>query len=439
MQHFLVLNFEISKVIPYFLVATIGCFVGLLYVLRSIRNETFKNKVEKVLYIFQGMGSSMLITWISYEITDYFFQLPQSLCVAISGGVGYLGAESVSALALESIKKGCKMDLVNLENALNNGNFKEQVYSSLEGIYHISKVVNQLDILENFNEHDLKIIETIQAIKSKLAGYEASEQELKSKIDALVNQIEAKKQELEARLNLELQSARVSETQKLSVAGNELKTNLITELTQAKNNLALELEKLKTSTETLLNTPRIQGVNLRFLGFYVYGRQSFFKNESDEFRELFEFTSITLKNNKSYIVEFSMPYELSTNGIYAESMGEMVLCLRANTKVYPILNSFYQNKTINLINGNKTAAAYLVKSVFKTPSEAADYRIALFARKHKDLWINVNYTDNTEGFETSFLNNARFANLTTNSIPPDYNNDRVFYKHSQALVYEILQ
>ncbi|GAA7033199.1 hypothetical protein ID0177_14680 [Helicobacter pylori] len=83
----------------------IGLFVGFLYVLRSIRNENFKNKTEKLFYIIQGVGSSMLITWISYEITDYFFNLPISLCVAISGGVGYLGAESVSILILDSLKK----------------------------------------------------------------------------------------------------------------------------------------------------------------------------------------------------------------------------------------------------------------------------------------------------------------------------------------------
>ncbi|ANT43161.1 putative holin [Helicobacter phage PtB89G] len=105
MQHYLVLGFEVSKFIPYFLVGMIGLFVGILYVLRSIRNEDFKNKTEKLLYITQGVGSSMLITWISYEITDYFFQLPQSLCVAISGGIGYLGAESVSNIALDSLKK----------------------------------------------------------------------------------------------------------------------------------------------------------------------------------------------------------------------------------------------------------------------------------------------------------------------------------------------
>ncbi|GAA7603409.1 hypothetical protein HpMMM19_14970 [Helicobacter pylori] len=70
-----------------------------------MRVEEFKNKTEKLFYIIQGVGSSMLITWISYEITTYFFNLPTSLCVAISGGVGYLGAESVSALALDSLRK----------------------------------------------------------------------------------------------------------------------------------------------------------------------------------------------------------------------------------------------------------------------------------------------------------------------------------------------
>ncbi|WRE77579.1 hypothetical protein KVE96_02865 [Helicobacter pylori] len=309
------------------------------------------------------------------------------------------------------------MDLKSLEEALNNGNFKEQVYSSLEGVYQISKVLNQLDLLKNFGDHDLEIVSKIQAMKNALAGYEKSEQELKAKIDTLVNS-------LEALLNTQLQSALNSETQRLNEAGNKLKTNLISELTQAKDNLAQSLK------------PQIQGVT-KFLGVYVYGRQSFFKNESDEFRELFEFSSITLKNNKSYIVQFSMPYELSTSGIYSESMGEMVLCLKANSKVYPIINSFYQNKTINLTNGNKNVDTYRCSCVFKTPSDEAGYKLACFARKCKDLWLNVNYTSNTEGFELSFLNNARFANLTTQSIPKDYNNDWVFYKHSQALIYEI--
>ncbi|WRB39677.1 hypothetical protein KVL30_01010 [Helicobacter pylori] len=327
------------------------------------------------------------------------------------------------------------MDLKGLENALNNGNFKEQVYSSLEGIYQISKVLNQLDLLKNFSDHDSEITAKVEAMKNALAGYETSERELKAKINALVASLEAKKQELETRLNMELESARASETQKINEAGSELKTQLIAELIKVKDNLALEL---KANAQSLLNTPRIQGVNLKFLGIYVYGKQIFFKNESDEFRELFEIASITLKNNKSYIVQFNMPYELGTDGIYSDSMGEMVLCLKANNNIYPIINSFYQNKTANL-NHNKIIGDYRVNSVFKTPNLEADYKIACFARKHKDLWVNVNYTSNTEGFETSFLNNARFTNLTTQSLPEDYNNDWVFYKHSQAIVYEILK
>ncbi|GAA8810400.1 hypothetical protein DUHN30_06020 [Helicobacter pylori] len=380
------------------------------------------------------------------------------------------------------------MDLTNLENALNNSNFKEQVYYSLQGIYQISNVLDQLDLLKNFSDHDLEIVRKIQAIKRALAGYETSEQELKAKIQALVNSLEAMKQELEARLNMNMEIQSAGVMQKLNDAGNALKTELINELKEAKDNLAQELkakiqalmnslEAMKQKLEAHLNMlqsvgsivmqklndagnalktqlinelkeakdnlaqelkPQIQGAT-KFLGIYVYGRQSFFKNESDEFRELFEFASITLKNNRSYIVQFSMPYELSTNGIYSDSMGEMVLCLKANNKVYPIINSFYQNKSANLTASNKIMDAYRVNSSFKTPSEEADYKIAVFARKHKDLWVNVNYTSSTEGFELSFLNNASFANLTTQSLPTNYNNDWVFYKHSQAIVYEILE
>ncbi|WQZ52192.1 phage holin family protein [Helicobacter pylori] len=105
MQHYLILGYEISKLTPYFLLVLVGLFVGFLYILRSIRNENFRSKTERLFYIIQGVGSSMLTTWISYEITDYFFNLPTNLSVAISGGVGYLGAESVSALVLDSLKK----------------------------------------------------------------------------------------------------------------------------------------------------------------------------------------------------------------------------------------------------------------------------------------------------------------------------------------------
>ncbi|PDW29293.1 hypothetical protein [Helicobacter pylori] len=372
------------------------------------------------------------------------------------------------------------MDLKGLEDALNNSDFKEQVFKSLDGVYQISKVLNQLDLLKNFSDHDLEIVGKIQAMKNALSSYETSEQELKAKIGALVSSLEARKQELEAQLNIELKSAQESEIQKLNDAGSALKNNLITELTQAKTNLAQELEaqlnielksaqeseiqklndagsalknnliteltqaktnlaqeleQLKASAQSL--KPQIQGVT-KFLGVYVYGSQTLFKNESDVFMELFEFSSITLAASKKYIVEFSMPYELSTNGLYSESMGEILLGLKANNAVYPIFISFYQFKTANLKN-NKIVDSYRTTCVFETPSEQADYKIAVFARKHMDLWVNVNYTANTQGFETSFLIKTIFRNSsTTKTMPAKYNNDWVFFKHSQALVYEIL-
>ncbi|WP_104714322.1 phage holin family protein [Helicobacter cetorum] len=101
----IVLGLEFSKLVPYFLVGFVGLFVGILYVLKAMRKEEFKSFTERLAYILQGVGSSMLVTWISYEITEYFFKLPPSLCVAISGGIGYLGAESISLLALKIIEK----------------------------------------------------------------------------------------------------------------------------------------------------------------------------------------------------------------------------------------------------------------------------------------------------------------------------------------------
>ncbi|GAA9671623.1 hypothetical protein HpVH12_14570 [Helicobacter pylori] len=354
------------------------------------------------------------------------------------------------------------MDLTRLENALNNGDFKEQVYSSLNGIYQISKVLDQLDLLKNFSDHDLEIVGKIQALKSALKSYETSEQELKAKIDALKQQLEAKKQELKTRLNMDLESTRASETQKLNEAGNALKTQLIAFIEAAKDSLEKELEAKKQEVKTRLNMqliafieaakaslkkelealdasieaikPQMQGV-IKFLDFFVYGFQTFFVNPSDRFMELFELQGISLQANKNYIVQFSMPFELSI--LDRENMGEIVLCLKANSKVYPIINSFYQPKTIILFN-NKIVNCYKVDCPFKTPSEQVDYKIAVFARRYKDLWVNVNYSTSTHGFETSFLNNAEFDNFTTQSLSTDYSNDRVFYKHSQALVYEIL-
>ncbi len=322
------------------------------------------------------------------------------------------------------------MDLTNLENALNNSDFKEQVYRSLEGIYQISNVLNQLDLLKNFSEHDLEIVQKIESIKSALAGYEISEQELKAQINALVGSLGSKKQELEATIKQELEATIKQELE--ATIKQELEATIKQRLEAT---IKQELEALKASNE--VSNPRIKGA-LKFLGYCVYGKQLSFTNRSAVFYELFEFCDITLQANKSYIVQFSMPFELDTDGYYTDSMGEMVLCLKANSKVWPIVNSFYQTKTAALI-ANKNIGFYRTTCVFETPSEQADYKIAVFARKHKQLWVNVNYTSNINGFETSLLNDASFDGATTQSIPTKYHNDIIFYKNSQALVYEILK
>ncbi|AFI03850.1 phage holin family protein [Helicobacter cetorum] len=105
---FLILGYKLSKLAPYLLVLIVGLFVGFLYVLRTIRKEVFKNRLEKIFYVIQGIGSSMLSTWISFEVIEYFFKLPVSLNVAISGGIGYLGAESLSVFAIGFLEKRFK-------------------------------------------------------------------------------------------------------------------------------------------------------------------------------------------------------------------------------------------------------------------------------------------------------------------------------------------
>ncbi|AFI05230.1 phage holin family protein [Helicobacter cetorum] len=105
MKDAIVTGFEVSKIAPYILLGVVGVYVGVLYMLRSIRIEKFKSKKEKFFYIIQAVGSSMLSTWISYEIVTYFFHLPTSLSVAIAGGIGYLGAESISTLAIKLLEK----------------------------------------------------------------------------------------------------------------------------------------------------------------------------------------------------------------------------------------------------------------------------------------------------------------------------------------------
>lgn len=88
----------------YIFILFIGAFSGSMYVMRTIGKEQLDTKKKKIKYVVYGMGSSMLFTWITYEIGVYF-GLPYSLSVAVGGGVGFLGAEVVTNLILNFVKK----------------------------------------------------------------------------------------------------------------------------------------------------------------------------------------------------------------------------------------------------------------------------------------------------------------------------------------------
>lgn len=105
MDHMIVLGMELSKVYSYCVMLAVGFCVGCLFVMRTIKNEVFTNRLDKARYILWGIGSSMLTTWVSFECILYFFHLPIGLSTAISGGIGYIGAEVVSDFVLRILEK----------------------------------------------------------------------------------------------------------------------------------------------------------------------------------------------------------------------------------------------------------------------------------------------------------------------------------------------
>ncbi|PAF49212.1 hypothetical protein BKH41_03790 [Helicobacter sp. 12S02232-10] len=89
----------------YIFLATIGALVGVLYVLRTIQEEHIDTKSKALQFIIYGVGSSMLVTWIGYEIAHTYYGLPDSLSCAIGGGLGFIGAETISRLLIKLFKK----------------------------------------------------------------------------------------------------------------------------------------------------------------------------------------------------------------------------------------------------------------------------------------------------------------------------------------------
>lgn len=88
----------------YFIVIAMGLFAGVMYVLRSITEQKIDTKAKAVVFVVQGIGSSMLLCFLAFE-TSCYFGLPNPLSVAIGGGVGWLGGEVISRLFLRLFEK----------------------------------------------------------------------------------------------------------------------------------------------------------------------------------------------------------------------------------------------------------------------------------------------------------------------------------------------
>lgn len=91
----------------YILLLALGFVAGCLYVLRTFDLEKSESKYHKIRHIISGVGSSMLITYITFELLVYQ-GLPSGTSVALSAGVGYLGAESVSKFITMFLEKKIK-------------------------------------------------------------------------------------------------------------------------------------------------------------------------------------------------------------------------------------------------------------------------------------------------------------------------------------------
>ncbi|PAF51283.1 phage holin family protein [Helicobacter sp. 13S00477-4] len=107
-----ILGISIREYLPYFFILILGIFVGILFVLRTIKEVSIDTKAKMIQYVIYGVGSSMLTTWIAYEVLNYYTNFPLSLSSALAGGVGFIGAETASRLVISFFEKkfGTKKD-----------------------------------------------------------------------------------------------------------------------------------------------------------------------------------------------------------------------------------------------------------------------------------------------------------------------------------------
>lgn len=88
----------------YIWMLVVGFIGGCLYVLREFDNQEIRNRRHLIRRVFYGVTSSMFITYVTWEIL-IFQGLPVAVATAISGGLGYIGAETVSRLIVRFFEK----------------------------------------------------------------------------------------------------------------------------------------------------------------------------------------------------------------------------------------------------------------------------------------------------------------------------------------------
>lgn len=108
-REWIVLGIALREYLPYLFILCLGIFVGILFVLRTIKEVAIDTKSKRNQYVFYGIGSSMLTTWIAYELLNYFTNFPLSLSSAIAGGVGFIGAETASRIAIRFFENKLKI------------------------------------------------------------------------------------------------------------------------------------------------------------------------------------------------------------------------------------------------------------------------------------------------------------------------------------------
>lgn len=96
--------------------ACVWFFAGVLYVLKTIKTLALPTRADKINYILYGIGSSMLIGWVTCELA-LVMEAPVGLAGALGGLAGYIGANTISGYLMAYFKK--KMGIKDEEGSNN--------------------------------------------------------------------------------------------------------------------------------------------------------------------------------------------------------------------------------------------------------------------------------------------------------------------------------